>query len=35
MSNTGPQGTVPAAARGVGGAGLRPVGADAGQGGEA
>jgi hypothetical protein len=35
MSNTGPEGTVPLAVRGGGGAGLRPVGADGGQGVEA
>ena len=32
MSNTGPEGTVPPAGRGGGGAGLRPAGAAAGQG---
>jgi exodeoxyribonuclease VII small subunit len=32
MSDTGPEGTVPGAASGVGGAGLRPAGADAGEG---
>gem|GEM_PF-3937092 len=35
MTNTGPEGIVPAAASGVGGAGLRPAGAIAGEGGEA
>ena len=35
MSNTAPKGTVARAASGVGGAGLRPAGADAGQGREA
>jgi exodeoxyribonuclease VII small subunit len=32
MGNTGPEGTVPGAASGGGGAGLRPTGADAGEG---
>jgi hypothetical protein len=32
MGNTGPESTVPRAASGGGGAGLRPAGADAGQG---
>jgi exodeoxyribonuclease VII small subunit len=32
MSNTGPEGTVPGAAPGSAGAGLRPAGADAGEG---
>jgi exodeoxyribonuclease VII small subunit len=32
MSNTGPEGPVPGAASGGGGAGLRPAGADAGEG---
>jgi exodeoxyribonuclease VII small subunit len=32
MGNTGPEGTVPGAASGGGGAGLRPAGADAGEG---
>ena len=35
MSNTGPEGIVPPAARGGGGARPRPAGAVAGQGGEA
>ena len=34
MSNTGPESPVLSAASGGGGAGLRPAGADAGQGGE-
>ena len=32
MSNTGPEGTVPGASPGSGGAGLRPAGADVGEG---
>ena len=35
LTGTGPESTVPSAASGGGGAGLRPAGADAGQGGEA
>ena len=35
MSNTGPESTVQSAASGVGAAGLRPAGADAGEGREA